>query len=141
MKKKLRFKTQEIFEFLESITPFSYQESWDNSGLILGGFEQGFNKIYLALEVDRKVLESLEEDSLHITHHPLIFSPLKQLIEDSYPASLIKLKKVFILIYINLKWNLNEYIINIYSLKYFLIITLINFKFYLKIKRVILVAS
>lgn len=91
MQKKLRFKTQEIFEFLESITPFSYQESWDNSGLILGGFEQGFNKIYLALEVDRKVLESLEEDSLLITHHPLIFSPLKQLIEDSYPASLIKL--------------------------------------------------
>ncbi|MDE5603448.1 MAG: Nif3-like dinuclear metal center hexameric protein, partial [Helicobacter sp.] len=66
-------------------------ESWDNSGLILGGFKQGFNKIYLALEVDRKVLESLEEDSLLITHHPLIFSPLKQLIDDSYPTSLIKL--------------------------------------------------
>ncbi|WP_104721527.1 Nif3-like dinuclear metal center hexameric protein [Helicobacter mesocricetorum] len=91
MQKKVKFKTQELLEFLESITPFSYQESWDNSGLIVGGVQQGFNKIYLSLEADREVLESLEEDSLLITHHPLIFSPLKQFTDDTYPTSLIKL--------------------------------------------------
>ncbi len=81
----------EILATLDSLSPFYLQESWDNCGLILGSKEGSFKQIYLALEVSANVLDQMEADSLLITHHPLIFSPLKQLISESYPASLLKL--------------------------------------------------
>ncbi|MCH5323026.1 MAG: Nif3-like dinuclear metal center hexameric protein [Helicobacter sp.] len=80
----------EFLTFLDSISPFSLQESWDNSGLILGSKEKYFTQIHLALEVDDKILEEAPKGALILTHHPLIFSPLKQLIEESYPFCLLK---------------------------------------------------
>lgn len=84
-------KISELLKVLNQISPFELQESWDNSGLIIGSKNDSFSNIYLSLEVDRYILESAMEDSVIITHHPLIFSPLKSIISESYPASLIRL--------------------------------------------------
>ena len=81
----------EILEKLDTLSPFALQESWDNSGLILGSKSRNFQKIYLALEVTQSILEQMEENSLLITHHPLIFSPLKTLIDETYPTALLNL--------------------------------------------------
>lgn len=81
----------EILEKLDTLSPFALQESWDNSGLILGSKSRNFQKIYLALEVTQSILEQMEENSLLITHHPLIFSPLKALIDETYPTALLNL--------------------------------------------------
>ena len=81
----------EILEKLDILSPFALQESWDNSGLILGSKSRNFQKIYLALEVTQSILEQMEENSLLITHHPLIFSPLKTLIDETYPTALLNL--------------------------------------------------
>ncbi|WP_416862390.1 Nif3-like dinuclear metal center hexameric protein, partial [Helicobacter ganmani] len=69
-----------ILNFLDTLSPFALQESWDNSGLILGTPQHNFEKIYLSLEVTESILEQMERDSLLITHHPLIFNPLKTLV-------------------------------------------------------------
>jgi len=36
---------REIFEIINEVAPFSFQEEWDNSGLIVGSFNQIIEKI------------------------------------------------------------------------------------------------
>ncbi len=83
-------KIAEIYEILDSIAPFELQEEWDNSGLIVGSMSSEFNKIYLSLDVDSELLERMEENSLLITHHPLIFRGVKKIDFDSYPTNLVQ---------------------------------------------------
>jgi dinuclear metal center YbgI/SA1388 family protein len=83
-------KIYEIYKILDEIAPFELQESWDNSDLIIGSFYDEFSKIYLSLDVDSELVEQLENNSLLITHHPLIFKGLKQINFDKYPSNIIK---------------------------------------------------
>jgi len=83
-------KISEIYEFLDNLSPFELQESWDNSGLLLGDFNQDIKKVALSIDVDEALLDSLEDDTLLITHHPIIFGGLKQLEFNKYPANLIQ---------------------------------------------------
>ncbi len=82
-------KLEEIFNYLNELSPFEMQESWDNSGLQVGEFSQNISKIALSIDVDEKLIDSLDENTLLITHHPLIFSGLKQLDFSKYPSNLI----------------------------------------------------
>ncbi len=82
-------KISEIYEFLNSLSPFELQEGWDNSGLLLGDFNQDIKKIVLSIDVDEALVDSMDEDTLLITHHPIIFGGLKQLQFNQYPANLI----------------------------------------------------
>lgn len=84
-------KLSALLESLDSISPFTLQEPWDNCGLILGAKDRNFKHIYLSLEVTAKVLEEMDEDCVLITHHPLIFSPLKNLDFSRYPSKLLEL--------------------------------------------------
>ncbi len=83
-------KISEIYKFLDELSPFELQESWDNSGLLLGDFSQDVKKIVLSIDVDEGLIDSMEEDTLLITHHPIIFGGLKQLEFSKYPANLIQ---------------------------------------------------
>ncbi len=83
-------KLLDIYNFLDNLSPFLLQEEWDNSGLLLGDFSQEISKIVLSIDVDEALIDSLEDDTLLITHHPLIFGGLKQLDFSKYPANLIQ---------------------------------------------------
>ena len=83
-------KILEIYKFLDDLSPFELQESWDNSGLLVGEFSQDIQRIALSIDVDEELIDSLEEDTLLITHHPIIFGGLKQLEFSKYPANLIQ---------------------------------------------------
>lgn len=83
-------KISEIYAFLDALSPFALQESWDNSGLQIGDFNQEIEKIVLSIDVDEMLIDSMAENSLLITHHPLIFGGLKQLDFSKYPANLIR---------------------------------------------------
>lgn len=84
-------KVREIYQICDEISPFALQEKWDNSGLNLGNMEQEVEQIYLSLEVDTPLAQSLKPNSLIITHHPLIFSPLKNLDTSTYPSNILSL--------------------------------------------------
>ena len=83
-------KILDIYKFLDNLSPFELQESWDNSGLLIGDFENDVKKVVLSIDVDEGLIDSLENDTLLITHHPIIFGGLKQLEFSKYPANLIQ---------------------------------------------------
>jgi len=82
-------KIKEIYNILNEISPFSLQEEWDNSGLNVGDFESEFKKIYVSLDLDEKLLDEVEENSLIITHHPLIFKSIKKVIPNRFSTKLL----------------------------------------------------
>jgi dinuclear metal center YbgI/SA1388 family protein len=83
-------KISEIYDFLNILSPFELQEPWDNSGLLIGDFNQEVQKIFLSIDVDEALIDSLDNDILLITHHPIIFGGLKQLQFNKHPANLLK---------------------------------------------------
>ena len=110
-------KVKEIYQFLDKLSPFELQEEWDNSSLQVGSLNSEVEKIYISLDLDEEQLERIEDNSLIITHHPLIFKPLKTLDIDLYPANLIAklIKKECSLISMHTnfdKTHLNRYVAN-----------------------------
>ncbi|MCP4969146.1 MAG: Nif3-like dinuclear metal center hexameric protein [Arcobacter sp.] len=110
-------KLKQIYDYLDSISPFELQEKWDNSGLLVGGFEDEVNNVYISIDLDEEVLNSMEDNSLIITHHPLIFSALKKINYDSYSTKLLRIliKKNIALIAMHTNidvTHLNKYVAN-----------------------------
>lgn len=76
---------------MEKWAPNYLIEQWDNSGLQIGNPEQKINKILVALDLDKRVLNKALElgANMIITHHPIIFSPLKSINKLNYKEGLI----------------------------------------------------
>ncbi|EFV4165737.1 TPA: Nif3-like dinuclear metal center hexameric protein, partial [Campylobacter jejuni] len=64
-------KLSEIYNFLDQLSPFNIQESWDNSGILLGDRDSEISTVYLSLDIDENIIKEASENSLIITHHPL----------------------------------------------------------------------
>ena len=73
-------KVIDFYNFIDSIAPFATQESWDNSGFLVGDGEKELKKVLLALDATEDVLNEADEigADLIITHHPVIFGALKE---------------------------------------------------------------
>lgn len=82
---------KEIFEYINSFAEFSAQESWDNSGLLLGDPEREVKKIAFSLDATLKTVEAAKScgADLMVTHHPVIFSPLKKVTAGSVVYELL----------------------------------------------------
>ncbi|MDQ2720946.1 MAG: Nif3-like dinuclear metal center hexameric protein [Bacteroidota bacterium] len=76
----------EIINFLESIAPPGLQESYDNTGLLIGSAGQECTGIIISLDVTEAVIEeSLKKKcNLIVAHHPIIFKGLKKLNGKNY---------------------------------------------------------
>ena len=71
----------DIMDILDNLAPPFLAEEWDNSGLQLGDPSWPVAKIWVALDPSLQVVEaaSAHKVNLLITHHPLIFKPLRSL--------------------------------------------------------------
>lgn len=76
----------DIISHLESIAPPAYQESYDNSGLIVGRLDTAVTGILCSLDVTEEVVLEAKESgcNLIVAHHPIIFRGLKSLTGKSY---------------------------------------------------------
>jgi len=76
----------EICEVLEDFAPLAWQEDYDNCGLIIGNKYQKVSSVLLCIDVTEEVIkEALSVGcQMIISHHPLVFSGLKQICEQSY---------------------------------------------------------
>jgi len=81
---------QQIYDYLDTVSPFELQEKWDNSGLIVGAMEREVPQIVVTLDVDAQMIDEAEEGTLFVVHHPLIFGGLSELDFARYPANLIE---------------------------------------------------
>lgn len=71
----------EIYRFLDKKAPFSIQESWDNSGFLVGHGEQAVNSIFVSLDITEDTVREAAAcgAQLMVSHHPVIFHPAKTL--------------------------------------------------------------
>ncbi len=75
----------DIIEKLEEKSPKQYACDWDNVGLLLGRGDKAVNRIMVALDATMEVVKAacdMDCDML-ITHHPLIFSSVKRITDES----------------------------------------------------------
>ena len=79
-------KLREIAEAIERFAPLALQEDYDNAGLVVGDPEAEVHRALLAVDVTEEVLAEAEREGcdLIVTHHPLIFHPLRRLNEADY---------------------------------------------------------
>jgi len=79
-------KINDITQVLESVAPLSYQESYDNSGLICGLPNNEVERVLLTLDITESVVNEAinKKCNLIIAHHPIIFRPIKSLTGKNY---------------------------------------------------------
>ena len=72
---------RDIYEFIDSIAPFRTQESWDNSGFLVGDVSKEVTKVAVCLDVTHDTLQKAADfgADLLVSHHPVIFHPMKGL--------------------------------------------------------------
>jgi len=77
---------RDIVNWLETVAPPGYQESYDNAGLIIGNFESAISSALITLDVTEAVIDEAVEYGcgLIISHHPIIFKGLKRINGNSY---------------------------------------------------------
>ncbi len=75
----------DITRFLEEIAPVQLQESYDNSGLLIGNPQKPINQALISLDLTEDVLkEAIEKKcNLIISHHPVLFKGLKKITGSS----------------------------------------------------------
>ncbi len=83
---------KDIYNFIDSFAPFNTAEEWDNSGILVGEKTAKISKILFALDITSDVINQAVEygAELIITHHPIIFKPVSDVLSDSLVFKLIK---------------------------------------------------
>lgn len=71
-----------VYDYLDGIAPFGTAEPWDNPGLLVGDPAGEVTGILTALDATHAVLAQAEQQGINliVTHHPVIFDPVKQLL-------------------------------------------------------------
>lgn len=71
---------------LQTVAPEDFAQDWDNVGLLVGDRKQEIKKIFIALDADEAAIAQAKAvgAQLLLTHHPLIFSPLKKINCDHF---------------------------------------------------------
>ncbi len=83
---------RDILAFTETFAPLETCADFDNCGVLVGNKEQGVAKVLLALDITKDVVKEAKDmgAELIISHHPVIFNPLKSLDCESVPYLLAK---------------------------------------------------
>jgi dinuclear metal center YbgI/SA1388 family protein len=84
-------KLSEIISVIESFAPLSYQEQYDNAGLIIGDENMETRKALITIDITEEIIdEAMKVDAnLIISHHPVIFNSIKKITGKTYPERII----------------------------------------------------
>mgnify|MGYP000425908851 CR=1 FL=1 len=74
-------KLNEIYNYIDTFAPFSTQDGFDNSGLLVESGETEITKAAICLDITNEVIEEAHScgAQLIISHHPVIFHKLAAL--------------------------------------------------------------
>lgn len=84
-------KVKEMLNFLYSAAPEKLAQDFDNVGLLVGDGEAEITGVMVSLDCFDEVIDRAEDlgANLIVTHHPIIFSPLKTVTADGLVYKLI----------------------------------------------------
>lgn len=84
-------KVQQVLEILEQIAPSELACSWDNVGLLVDA-GRPVTSIMTALDITADVVRDAAESGceLIVSHHPVIFDPLRRVTAEDVPAMLLQ---------------------------------------------------
>lgn len=95
-------KAAEVIAYLEELAPPSLQESYDNSGLLVGDAQTEVKGILVSLDCTEDVVDDAISQgcNLIVSHHPIVFSGLKRFNGKNYiERTVIKAIKNDVLLY------------------------------------------
>ncbi len=78
-------------DLIDGFAPFDTAESFDNVGLLVGRADQEVRTALVAMDVTPQVIAEAKREGaqLLVTHHPLLFSPRRDLREDDREGELL----------------------------------------------------
>lgn len=79
-------KIAEIIQTIEDFAPISYQEAYDNAGLLVGDKLADCTGVLICLDAVEAVIDEAiaKKCNLVVAHHPIIFSGLKKITGKNY---------------------------------------------------------
>ena len=79
-------KLQKLINYLESIAPSAYQESYDNSGLIVGDPNVTIKGVLICLDSTEDIIAEARKKKCNVivAHHPIVFKGLKRFNGKNY---------------------------------------------------------
>ena len=82
----------DVYDLLDAWAPFSTALSYDNAGLLAGDRDAPAERIMTTLDITGQVVRNASAAgcTLIVSHHPVIFHPLRRLPAGSVPALLIR---------------------------------------------------
>lgn len=95
-------KVKDITAVLEEFAPLSVQESWDNSGLIIGSQEDDVTGVLVGFDCTPELVDEAVDKGCNmiVTHHPLIYKGVKRINgQDPVGAAIIKAVKAGVAVY------------------------------------------
>jgi len=95
-------KIKDILKEIERLAPLSLQEGYDNAGIQIGDVDQPATGALICLDVTEEIVDEAIDGNcnLIISHHPLVFKPLKSITGKNYvERCLIKACKNDVVIY------------------------------------------
>ncbi len=105
-------KVKELLQHLDESVPFSWAEDWDNSGMLLGDPLDDISGIAVSLDPSLTSVKMAAEKgcSVLVTHHPLIFNPLKKIVCSEGNGSVLAfaMKKGISVICLHTNWDSSE---------------------------------
>ena len=98
-----------VFDHLNKLADIKLAEKWDNVGLMLGDFNSEVKNVLVCLDVTTTVVNEAITNNIDliISHHPLIFKPLKSLdftvdFKSNIIKNLIKMLFLYVIFLINI---------------------------------------
>ena len=84
-------KVKDFYGYLNSIAPFETQEDWDNSGMLVGDMDAEVKKVAVVLDITHEEIKKAKAigADLIISHHAVIFNPIKSVTRGSVPYELV----------------------------------------------------
>lgn len=81
----------EIARFMEEMAPCALAEEWDNVGVLVDCGSE-VSSVLVALDITLEVVAEADQRQCHmiISHHPVIFSPLRQLTHKDVVYKLVR---------------------------------------------------
>lgn len=85
------YRVRDVTDFLDAFAPPALAETWDNVGLLLGEREAAVDAVLTCLTLTPDVAaEAIRERAgLIVTHHPILFRPVKRLTTDTTEGAML----------------------------------------------------